>query len=292
MDYILKNNDLIELDLTKQNKRFPVNESVLITRNLTGRYFLIVNTFLDVCLVTDDYYDNSLDYCFKEFLLTPSDDIGVCQQKYENSLIDLKENYSDDVTFILTITYKCNMKCSYCFQQNSKTLIRETMTLSTLSYILDVIENYIKKNPNKTIHIGLFGGEPLLRSNEQIIDIIFEFCRKHKIKISITTNGLELDYFAKKLVIYHSLIEGIGLTIDSVSTNEVTREVINKNDTRNRFKKLVEIIKILLKYNVFFSVSSNFDSGNLKEMKANYDFFKTLYNSTSKFKGVMIPLQS
>ena len=79
----------------------------------------------------------------------------------------LHHGVSEEVTFILTITYKCNMHCTYCYQQNDKTLEKKLISDETLDKILSIIAQYMEANPNKTVRLGLFGGEPLLIENIQ-----------------------------------------------------------------------------------------------------------------------------
>lgn len=243
MDFVLRDGNLTQLILNKQNKRFRVNKNVLITRNLWDNYSLIINSFLDVCIITDDYHSGTLDCCFQNFLFTPLNGLKLCEKEYFKSTNDSKEKYENEVTFILTITYKCNLRCVYCFQQNSKTLKREKMTFLTLDYLLKIIKEFIVSNPNKNVHIGLFGGEPLLQENEDIIDTILDFCRENKIKLSITSNGVGLPYYLKKLIIHRSLIDAIELTIDSIEAKDNTRFSTGEIRNKTSYNNVVENIK-------------------------------------------------
>ena len=81
------------------------------------------------------------------------------------------------------------MHCTYCYQQNDKTLEKKLISDETLDKILSIIAQYMEANPNKTVRLGLFGGEPLLIENEKVIDKILQFCKEHKTTVHITTNG-------------------------------------------------------------------------------------------------------
>ena len=52
---------------------------------------------------------------------------------------------SEEVTFILTITYKCNMHCTYCYQQNDKTLEKKLISDETLDKILRTYLNGVSR---------------------------------------------------------------------------------------------------------------------------------------------------
>ena len=66
---------------------------------------------------------------------------GVSEEVY-HKMLDSDETdsnkSSEEVTFILTITYKCNMHCTYCYQQNDKTLEKKLISDETLDKILSI----------------------------------------------------------------------------------------------------------------------------------------------------------
>ena len=85
--------------------------------------------------------------------------------------------------YTISITNKCNLKCSYCYERHLNTeygCITDEMR--------DKIEEYIKKQGNaETVY--LFGGEPLLYK-----DTVKYYCENIDAEqIVITTNGTLLD---------------------------------------------------------------------------------------------------
>jgi|GEM_PF-589767 len=205
---------------------------------------------------------------------------GVSEEVY-HKMLDSDETdsnkSSEEVTFILTITYKCNMHCTYCYQQNDKTLEKKLISDETLDKILSIIAQYMEANPNKTVRLGLFGGEPLLIENEKVIDKILQFCKEHKTTVHITTNGSFLSYYLKKFIINRRFISGIYPTIDSMALNYMTRYDLDpsRNNTNETFKLLC-CIKTLLHYGIHVDLGTNIDRHNHKEIWNTLDDLKKL----------------
>ena len=116
MFYELKNGTLVETKDAQGN--FD------LTQVLGNKYLEDVDS--EKCVIVDTYSNR----CFlisKDLLHH-----GVSEEVY-HKMLDSDETdsnkSSEEVTFILTITYKCNMHCTYCYQQNDKTLEKETDAL-------------------------------------------------------------------------------------------------------------------------------------------------------------------
>lgn len=163
MFYELKNGTLVETKDAQGN--FD------LTQVLGNKYLEDVDS--EKCVIVDTYSNR----CFlisKDLLHH-----GVSEEVY-HKMLDSDETdsnkSSEEVTFILTITYKCNMHCTYCYQQNDKTLEKKLISDETLDKILSIIAQYMEANPNKTVRLGLFGGEPLLIENEKVISSMRRSC--------------------------------------------------------------------------------------------------------------------
>lgn len=97
----------------------------------------------------------------------------------------------------LTIAYsaRCQMACRYCFQSGRDTSSRHDPGL--IERTLSWSEKYILEQGMSAVHLGLFGGEPLLD-----YEIGLAYAREFKqlcdrlsipLDISLTTNGLNLS---------------------------------------------------------------------------------------------------
>lgn len=180
-----------------------------------------------------------------------------------------------DVT--LPIAHLKNVETVNYNQQNDKTLEKKLISDETLDKILSIIAQYMEANPNKTVRLGLFGGEPLLIENEKVIDKILQFCKEHKTTVHITTNGSFLSYYLKKFIINRRFISGIYPTIDSMALNYMTRYDLDpsRNNTNETFKLLC-CIKTLLHYGIHVDLGTNIDRHNHKEIWNTLDDLKKL----------------
>lgn len=265
MIYELENGQLFAHQVASTERCLIPNKERLYIRKINSAESLVINTFKNKCLIlpTRDLDEG-----------VGSDVLHLFDVETETQYIPVHHrNYADCTTFIFAITYQCNMRCSYCYQQNSSELKKKKISSENLEKALSVIEEYMVHYPQKTIEFGLFGGEPLLPQNEQTIDRIFEFCRKHGIRVHIISNGTYLEYFLKKLVINRRIISHVAVTIDSVKLNHVTRKCIT-GTPESKTENLIRCLKTLMYYGINAMVSTNIDRHNLfniLEMKRDFE---------------------
>lgn len=68
----------------------------------------------------------------------------------------------------LWLTYKCNLNCSYCYEKDIKTGMKNKLNDNTIEDYLIFIENFLydkNRNENEPYIVNLHGGEPLLEFN-------------------------------------------------------------------------------------------------------------------------------
>lgn len=269
---------LFKGNIEKKIAKFDINSNEInignpnIINQIIKDYTIFINSFKNKCIFlhTKDIekmkYTN--DKTIVDFFITPnSDNLQDFVKIVEN------KNTEKWVSFIFTITYDCNLRCSYCYQQHDKYLKRQLITETDLKAILSIIEKFILDYPDWSIDLGLFGGEPLLPENEKIIDMIFDFCKKYRLQIDITTNGCFLKYYLKKLIIYRNFISGINLTVDSSEFNENTRKSL-KHTNYNTGIYILGFVKLLIEYGVFVNLSSNIDLDTIYTIEDTYLYLK------------------
>lgn len=102
----------------------------------------------------------------------------------------------------LKLTDKCNLKCTMCGQANSGNSKYKEIPLGTIKEILEQTDSLE--------HVYLFGGEPLLYSE---FDLLLDMIRERKLPSLITTNGMVLNRFTDKII--DGGVRDIELSIDS-----------------------------------------------------------------------------
>ena len=96
-----------------------------------------------------------------------------------------------ELSLTINVTEKCNFRCKYCYESHTLGEMSEEIQNSIIKFVRENIQNY------SSLHIGWFGGEPLLakeiiyRLSEKLINIC-KFYKRNYIS-SITTNGYLLN---------------------------------------------------------------------------------------------------
>lgn len=90
------------------------------------------------------------------------------------------------------LTYRCNLKCKYCFANDMVNLEKSDISLENLRKAFD----FLSTSNNRSI--GLIGGEPTIHpSFDAILDELSEDERFDS--VTIYTNGIELEKYVEKL---------------------------------------------------------------------------------------------
>ena len=171
-------------------------------------------------------------------------------------------------TFTLVVTYNCNFKCPYCFEkeimkQNNKNndfVISKKMVNNFFDAINKIESN--TKLQNKSI--TLFGGEPLLRENKEIIEYIIDKGSQKGFTFTATSNGYDLDAYTNLLK--KGGIEGVQITIDGTKNIHNLRRIHQTDE--DSFSKIMNNIKLALDKGIAIKIRVNVDSQNINELKA------------------------
>jgi len=119
----------------------------------------------------------------------------------------------------LSVTDRCNLRCTYCMPSSGIKLIDRKEMLS-FEEILKAVGILSEMGIRK---IRITGGEPLVRVG--IIDLIKQIKKIEKITdISITTNGILLNEYLDEL--YKMPVQGINISLDTLDRQkykEITR---------------------------------------------------------------------
>ncbi len=130
------------------------------------------------------------------------------------------------------ITWRCNLKCIYCFSSAGSILPPDYYEVTTeeAKKIIDGIEH-------KILFVWIGGGEPTLRSD--LVEIL-RYLRKKDFFIQLSTNGILLDG-------KHELIKEIANLVDEVHIPlDGSRPEIH-NKLRGGFNSVVNVIREFVK---------------------------------------------
>lgn len=152
----------------------------------------------------------------------------------------------------IVLTYDCNFACSYCFESDVDNCEKDLLTKE----MIDRTETLFPDIES----ILLYGGEPLL---EQNMDIIKYIIKKYPDKeYRIITNGYNIDKYID--VLKQIKVKWLQVTLDgSKETHNKSRFL--KNNKKGTFDKLMSNIDLAIKNNIRIKVRMNINKNNYEE---------------------------
>jgi len=257
---------------------------------------------------------------FNKFILENNDELinlttKVCLKK-TSSVDEFRENYFLDGQekhaiehylfnkkasgFAITLipSWECNLRCHHCFVLHE--LKNKDDKILDKNLLIEFIKKLVEKYPTmKTGNINFIGGEPTLRSKEnlEIITALRMVFKNTNFRMTFTasTNAYECDETAIEFL---SNLECIQISIDATKEyHDKQRKQLEKNDSISPFESSILTIKKLVangqrdKIIVQGALSEEgMNKENLLEM------YKILLMSGVKFKkikaGITTPTKS
>ncbi len=192
------------------------------------------------------------------------------ENEYKDNLVEKLElkhkkklENMHSATFVLT--YDCNFSCPYCFEKDN----------NNLSKIIteDMVDKIFELHNNQIENITLFGGEPLLLTNKNIINYIIA-----KGKFStyyVITNGYYLEEYFD--ILSKSKIGYIQVTLDGTEhEHNKYRTLKNGKDT---YSKILKGIELFLKNNYKVRIRMNISKDNVEYYLKARDELRDIFKS-------------
>lgn len=118
--------------------------------------------------------------------------------------------------FTFLISYDCNFRCPYCYEGsmsgNGENWSKTTFTKEMADRAFDAM---LRIEPRRELHskvITLYGGEPLLKENKEIVSYIVQKGKELGYRFFAITNGYDLEAYEDLLG--PTLIEKLQITVD------------------------------------------------------------------------------
>lgn len=129
----------------------------------------------------------------------------------------------------VSITERCNLRCTYCMPEDGIPLTPEDR-LPSVDELMEIISVFKEMGVDK---IRLTGGEPMAR--KELPEILDRLNAMKFQKLCITTNGVFLDRYIDKF-------REVGLKSVNVSLDTLDPEKFETITRRNRFERVMENI--------------------------------------------------
>jgi uncharacterized protein len=175
--------------------------------------------------------------------------------------------------FGFVVSYDCNFRCPYCYEkQISKGGSNWSKKIFTVEMVDKAYETMLKIEARKELHsktILLYGGEPLLKENKEIVKYIITKGKLLGYSFMAITNGYDLNEFEELLS--SDQICALQVTIDGNKELHDQRRL--HYITGESFDKITDNIAIALKHGVKVTVRINTDNRTFNDLNTLKEIF-------------------
>jgi len=189
------------------------------------------------------------------------------------SRISKKIYGSHSIGLAIILTYDCNFRCPYCYEQyllsKGKSWLSKTISDEMIEAVFSALKNY-KARGYDIDQCTFYGGEPLLEKNMPVVRKIAEHCRELNITMTATTNGYDLDKYFDLLKEFH--FKQIQVTVDGVG--KINDRLRVHKDGVSTYEKILANAERALELGIQVSIRVNIDSKNIHGMKDLIDDLK------------------
>ena len=231
------------------------SENYFILNSLTGNADILSHS------EAEDFKKNNINnpeiYFSKGYYSDEESEKELYKKKYLDFL-DTRDN--EEIQLFYVITYKCNFNCSYCYQDGYDKK-KPDFNKDTIDSFFDYI---LKSFPGRKKYITLFGGEPLLYSENHIkqVEYFVHRSRKNNIDLSVVTNGYYLEKYIPLLK--ETNIREIQVTLDGTKEVHNKRRFIYKG--KDTFEKISKGIDLALQHQLPVNLRMVIDKDNIEDL--------------------------
>ena len=169
--------------------------------------------------------------------------------------------------FMFMVAYNCNFRCPYCFERKLSPFCKQwSGQVLSKEMINKAYQTIPIIEPNEALRskqILLYGGEPLLKENKEIIKYIVSSGNKFGYHFGAITNGYDLNYFEDLLS--ENMIQSVQITVDGNKEHHNQKRIHYLN--KNSFDVIIKNIGIALRKGTKVSIRINTDYDNIDDVE-------------------------
>lgn len=177
------------------------------------------------------------------------------------------------ISITLLPTYNCNFRCEYCFERNLQCNGADWLNGKMSFELIDAIFRKLKSAKEegyKLESIYLFGGEPLLRNNYDIVNRICEKAREIEMPICCISNGYDLDTYIDLIREFN--FRYVQITIDGIGIEHDKRRYLAGG--QGTYDRIMKNVELGLEKGINIVLRTNVNTKNLEAISALIDFYK------------------
>jgi uncharacterized protein len=185
----------------------------------------------------------------------------------------LHQHFSRTRTHIIIPTYKCNLRCTYCWERllhsRGEEWMNRTLSSEETDLFFAALDELDDKGATRKPLI-YFGGEPLLPENGELINYIMKEGSKRGYTHYFVTNGTNIPYYLPLFRKYP--VHGVQITLDG--TQEVHDARRKGPGNEGSFQRIVEGIEVLSSHKIMTHIRVNIDKSNVDCLESLAAFLK------------------
>ncbi len=257
---------------SKYNIDIPFENQILLYNSISDHFLVLEPLLFDLlqAATNENNIEAIKDYheSFYEALFTNS--FIVDNQYDEYAFVRSKILSTDfnvtDFNIIINPTMNCNFNCWYCYEEHIKSSKMPDSVIQSIYLLMDKVTS---DSNLKNLHLGWFGGEPLLNYKNVMLPILKyanKICQQKDIVFysDITTNG----YLIKQEMIDEfkvNKLQHFQITLDG--NKEKHDKVRFVNDKTGSYEKIIENVKLLTFNELHVNLRINFTMENLEGLE-------------------------
>lgn len=176
--------------------------------------------------------------------------------------------------YMFIVTYNCNLRCGYCFQDHMRTnesfghllpAITRPMIDRCFSAMPEIESRHGVEPDGRPLHrsMGFFGGEPFLARNRPMVEHVIEKTLAiGTANFWAVSNGTELEGYEDLLG--PDLISKIQITLDGPADEHDKRRIYA--DGSGSFEKIAANVTLALEHDVKIELRMNVDRNNIDQL--------------------------
>lgn len=183
----------------------------------------------------------------------------------EKICCQLHERAQNRITVTFMPSYQCNFNCAYCFERDFKSKKTPDFFETVMpKSIVDGVFRYIdscRSQGRDVASVVLFGGEPLLPKNKDVVEWICQQCVQRGLTLSCITNGYYLDEYVQLLRVFTKGF--VKITLDGIQSVHDLRRAPALGGS---FDRICENIDTALAAGIRVGVRTNVNRSNFDQI--------------------------
>ena len=171
------------------------------------------------------------------------------------------------ITPVILPTYDCNFRCPYCYEGHRLKRGTEWLSQKMRPAMIQAVFAALAKQRDKGRRIKditLYGGEPLMAENREVVEAICAHAKDMGLEISIVTNGYDLDSYWDLLAKFP--VSDMQLTVDGVGVLNDRRR--RHRDGKPTYERILQNAGEAVKRGIDIQLRVNVDRENLSSIPA------------------------